>query len=108
MTLDPNTSKVSFPYDDDRMEFYCPGCGAFHWVHLLNPTKDYKWDMNPVEPTVSGTIRKYRSRGEYICEFDMQNGFLVYSATSTHHKAGMTVKMVTYSKAPLHIPRKAT
>jgi hypothetical protein len=91
-------SRVSFPYGDDRMEFYCPGCNSFHWVRVL----EVGWNLNMTKPSIFQETRKFRDQKNYMCEFTMQDGVLTYSSNSSHRLAAQSVRMEPYATVEMN------
>ena len=97
----------------DSIEFFCPGCIAFHSVRIKHPTKSYNWTYNndPNNPTLSPSIKvtgnKPLSDEEYdqvmsgkkvdliptVCHSFITDGKIQFLSDSTHFLSGTTVDL---------------
>lgn len=78
----------------DRMEFFCPGCLT---LHALN--KNWKWNGNYVDPTISPSILVDAARADRRCHSFIEEGKIRFLSDCHHSLAGTTVRLPLLSEA---------
>lgn len=89
-------ARVSF--EDDIVEFTCPGCG---WRHMLNtdPSLKPSWEFNRDldRPTITPSINAWREYGQnrevHRCHSYVRDGRIQFLGDCTHALAGQTVDL---------------
>jgi hypothetical protein len=95
-----NTSTQSW---GTKYLFWCRGCGCHHSYDVRNDGNRPSWTFNGdlERPTFAPSLF-YPDR---VCHLFLVNGEIQYLGDCTHHLAGQTVPLLSFTEAPDEVVR---